>query len=203
MRKRLILMAAGAMAGFGIAKAGAQDLPKPEVFVRAEDQERARLFGKPCAEADIGRGCYRFNGRLLREIPCAYHVDAETMGSLPTDQCYKMEAPRRYRGIWIDEFEGQAFIPEGTTAPEWPRADPASPGWREQFDRAQAATIWLDVERAKLGHHRNGGRKMFIDFMGRKTMYPGQYGHMGLSGHEIIVDRVISLKVCPARGVCG
>lgn len=200
VRKWLILMAASAVAAFGIAKAGPQDfgpqdLEKPEVYARAEDQERARLLLKPCTEADVGHGCYRFDNRALREMPCAYHIAAGVIGSLPTDQCFKMEKPRRYKGIWIDEFEGQAFIPEGTAAPEWPVTDPSSPGWREQLERARAATIWLNVARVKLRHSADeGGRKMFIDFIGRKTMYPGWYGHMGMSGSEIIVDRVISLK---------
>jgi hypothetical protein len=115
-----------------------------------------------------------------------------------------MEASHHYRGVWVDEFEGQAFIPEGTTALEWPRGDVTTSEWREQFDRARAATIWLDVSRVNLGHRfRQGGRKLLIEFVGRKTMYLGYYGHMGMSGHEIIVDRVISLKECPGTGFCG
>lgn len=165
------------------------------MFLHSEDQERARLLLTPCTDADIGRGCYRAGDFVVREAPCIYHIDATTNGSLPTDQCYKMEKPRRYRGIWIDAFEGQEFIPQGATAPEWPRTDPKLPGWRAQFERARAARIWLDVERVKVGHDfSNGSRRMLIDFVGRKTMYPGWFGHMGMSGSEIIVDRVISLK---------
>ncbi len=194
-RERLAFALAFAMASFGVAKAGPLDLPKPEVFIRAEDQERARLLGNPCKKDDIGRGCYSFNGFGWREAPCTYHIDDGSIGSLPTDQCYKMEEPRRYQGIWIDAFEGQRFIPTGTTPPAWPTGDPNSPGWRAQADRAQAAAIWLDVERVKLGHDfRKGGRKMLIDFIGRKTMFPGSYGHLGMSGNEIIVDRIISIK---------
>jgi hypothetical protein len=114
-----------------------------------------------------------------------------------------MDAPRRYRGVWVDEFEGQQFIPEGTREPEWPRGDPKSPEWRKQADQAIAATIWLDVERAKLSHKwQQGGRRVFIEFVGRKTMYPGNYGHMGMSGQEIIVDSVISQRECPQTGAC-
>ena len=66
---------------------------------------------------------------------------------------------------------------------------------REPVRGPQAAAIWLDVDRVKLGHDfSNGSRKMLIDFVGRKTMFPGSYGHMGMSGSEIIVDRVISIK---------
>ncbi|ATY32246.1 hypothetical protein CVN68_09875 [Sphingomonas psychrotolerans] len=123
---------------------------------------------------------------------------------MATDQCYKMQEPRRYRGIWINDFEGQEFIPEGTTAAEWPGGDAKSPGWREGFERVRAAKIWLDVSRVKPGRGSEyDGREMLIEFIGRKTLYPGHHGHLGMSGHEIIVDRVILLKKCPKKGVCG
>ena len=179
-------------------------LPKPEAFARAEDQQRARLLTKACTEADLGRGCYRYDGRLIREAPCTYRIETGVIGSLPIDQCYKMEPARRYRGTWIDAFEGQQFIPEGTKAPEWPRGSPRTSEWRKEADRAIAATIWLDVERARLGHKwQQGGRTALIEFIGRKTMFPGNYGHMGMSGQEIIVDRVISLKECPKERTCS
>jgi hypothetical protein len=186
------------------AAVGQFSVPNPEAFAHAEDQQRARLLNKPCAEADEGSGCYRYDGRLIREFPCTHDIEAGVIGSKPTDQCYKMEAARRYRGVWVDEFEGQAFIPEGTKAPEWPRGNPGSPEWKKEADRAIAATIWLDVERVSLLHKgQRGGRKLFIEFVGRKTMYPGNYGHMGTSGQEIIVDRVISVRECPETGRCS
>lgn len=186
----------------GLASAASADFmdpPRPEVFLRTQDQQRARLLTTPCRPADVGHGCYRYDSRLIRESPCAYHIDALTIGSRPTDQCVRMEPPRRYRGIWVDAFEGQRFIADGTAPPEWPRTDPTSPGWREQAERARAAAIWLDVSRVQgVGHdYRNGPRRMAIEFVGRKTMFPGAYGHMGMSSNEIIVDRLISLK--PAK----
>ena len=177
--------------------------PEPKVFARPEDQTRARLLRKPCTEADEGRGCHRFDGRLFRDPPCTYHIEEGVLGSLPVDQCFKMEPPRRYRGVWIDEFESQRFIPEGTPAPEWPDGDLKSSEWRKQAGRAIAATIWLDVERAKLGHKwQQGGRRVFLEFVGRKTLYPGNYGHMGMSGQAIIVDTVISQRECAPIAPC-
>jgi hypothetical protein len=64
--KRLISILACATAGFGTAATGQLASPNPEVFARAEDQARAGMLGKPCTEADLGRGCYRFEGSLLR-----------------------------------------------------------------------------------------------------------------------------------------
>jgi hypothetical protein len=182
-----------ALASGSAAHAGLFDAPKPEVFARAEDRQRARLLDAPCTQADVGHGCYRLDNLIVREPPCAREIDARVMAFLPTPRCYRMDKPRRYKGVWIDEFEGQAFVPDGASAPVWPRSEPSSPGWRKEFDRARAARIWIDV--GKLPHRfRIGGRKVRIDFIGRKTLHSGAYGHFGLSGHEIIVDRVIAMQ---------
>ena len=49
MRKWLLLLATSVAAGFSVAKAGQFDLPKPEVYLRVEDQQRARLLLKQIA----------------------------------------------------------------------------------------------------------------------------------------------------------
>lgn len=194
MGKLPILLAVCAMIGFGAASADPQDLPNPESYIRPEDQERARLMTAPCTEADVGHGCDRDGGLITRRIPCTFPEDG-AWASLPTDQCNKMEEPRRYRGIWTNEFEGSAFVLEGTTPPKWPRPYRNTPEWRAQADRAIAASIWLDVGPAEFGgRYPRGARKLLIEFVGRKTMYTGHYGHFGMFGNEIIVDRVISLK---------
>lgn len=145
--QHLTLAVALVVGSYGSAVAGPLGPPRPETFVHAEDQERARLRNNPCTEADADHGCYRYNDQLFREAPCAYHIVTGIIGFLPVDQWYRMDKPRRYVGVWIDAFEGQQFIPKGTTPPEWPRTEPRSPGWREQADRAIAAAIWLDVGR--------------------------------------------------------
>lgn len=200
------MILAGLTLGVGLsaARAGPFDLPDPEVYARAEDRERARLIAEPCTKADVGRGCYRENDYLLRESPCAYRVDEETIGFLATDECYMMDPPRQYRGVWIDEFEGQRFVPEGTNPPEWPNLDSNEPGLQERFEQARLATIWLDTERVEIPRSSgSGATRYFIEFVGRQTMFPGAYGHLGMSGHEIIVDQVIALRVCAPSGPCN
>lgn len=193
-----------AAAGISTDAPGQFATPPAKVFARPEDQRRARLLGVPCAQSDEGHACYRFDGRLVRKGPCTYVIEAGVIGSLPTDKCYKMKSPRRYRGVWVDDFEGQQFIPQGTTAPQWPRGDTKSSQWRKQADAAIAATIWLDVERTTLRHEwQQGGRRLFVEFVGRETKYPGHYGHMGMSGREIIVDHLILQHDCPQTGACG
>ncbi|MDR6708346.1 hypothetical protein J2X73_002725 [Novosphingobium sp. 1748] len=204
MQLRLALTLTLATLGVAKAQSGPLDRPDPKVFARAKDQERARLMMKPCAKADIGRGCYRYDGHAFREEPCSYQIDAQTRGSLPTDQCYKMETQQRYRGVWVDVFEGQRFIPEGTSPPEWPRTGLKSSEWKEKAEQARLATIWMNANRVHFdGLTRRNGARWIIEFIGRKTMYPGSYGHFGMSGQEIIVDRVISLWECPRTGICG
>ncbi len=176
-----------------IVRAGLFDPPDPKIFARKEDRLRARLFRVPCTEADVGRGCQRSGSRMWREAPCTYATGANMIGRLPTEECYRMDKARRFSGIWIDEFEGQKFILEGMMPPEWPRTNPGSPGWKKAAERAQAASIWLDASRVKLGHSYSGHKRR-IEFIGRKTRYTGSYGHMGLSGNEIIVDRLISVE---------
>lgn len=192
---QLAFAATFATLGSSAAQKDPIDLLKPEMFVRSEDQERARHIGKPCAAADVGRGCHRYNDALWRDTPCSYLIDADTIGSLPTDQCFKMEEARRFRGVWINDFEGQAFIPEGTKPPEWPADNLDKTQWRKQFDVARAQAIWLDMSRVEASAGlRTKARKVLVEFIGRKTAYPGFYGHMGMSGHEIIVDQLISAK---------
>jgi hypothetical protein len=191
-----------ALSMLSASAAGQVDPPDPEVYLRVEDQVRARLIRQPCTEADVGHGCDRLGSKLIRRLPCTSPTGPGIIGFLPTDQCFKMEPQQRYRGLWVNEFEGQRFIAEGAAPPDWPSDDPQQPGWREQFERARSATIWLDVSRVELNYPPNG-QTFLIEFVGRKTMYPGNHGHMGLSAHEIIVDRVMSLSPCPETGACG
>lgn len=44
------------------------------------------------------------------------------------------------------------------------------------------------------------GHRYRVSFVGRKTKYPGGYGHFGLYQSEIIVDRMISLEWLSAIG---
>jgi Zn-finger nucleic acid-binding protein len=202
-RDWLRLILAFVATGVGTAAPAQFSSPDAKVFARAEDRVRARLLKKPCTEADVGRSCYRFDSFLLREAPCAYHIDAGTIGVIPTDQCYKMDVPRRYRGVWLDQFEGQQFIPEETEEPERARSNPNLRGRRKQIDQGRSAAIWLEVERVNLGHDwRHGVRRVFLEFVGRKTLYSGNHGHLGMWGHELVVDRVLSLKECPETGEC-
>ena len=184
--------------------AGASDPPDPRVYARAEDRARARSFDRPCTPADVGRGCFRENGRLVRAFPCADRAADGSVRYRREAQCYRMERARRHRGVWIDEFEGQRFVPAGTTPLPWPDPTPGTPDAREQYERVRRDRIWIDAGRFGIERRfRRMGTRRLVEFIGRRTRYPGRHGHMGMSGHLMVVDRVISVRDCAGEGVCG
>jgi hypothetical protein len=98
------------------------------------------------------------------------------------DKCVKMEPPKRWIGLWENGFESSRFCPaparecDGNTAGEY---------------------IWLSESSSVQLPAYNGEDRpplYAVEFIGRKTAYPGPAGHMGMAEQEIIVDRLISMK---------
>ncbi len=98
----------------------------------------------------------------------------EASEQLPTDQCVQMEPARVWRGQWISQYEHTVFCPEQAGQKECP-----VPNERTWLSGAIGGEI---------------GHRYFVSFVGRRTKYPGGYGHFGLYDSEIIVDRMISLE---------
>lgn len=118
--------------------------------------------------------------------------DGETIhAARPFDQCYKMQPPRRHRGIWLDEFEGSRFF-EGATDPAAVRNMIRD---RARRERRGPWGEWLEFAREdKSTLPSRNARLLAIEFIGRRTLYRGSYGHFGMSETQIIVDRVISAR---------
>ena len=122
--------------------------------------------------------------RLIREEPglteaCKAKLRRRGLAALPneTDQCFQMRKPQRWRGLWRAEFEGSQFCPEPATI-----CDPMT----------KEPKIWLDGFE-DVAREMNG--KLYrVEFVGRRTLHAGPFGHMGGSEHEIIVDRPISIE---------
>ncbi len=89
-----------------------------------------------------------------------------------------MTAPERWQGLWRNDFEGSEFCP--VPARNCP-SDPAKGG------------IWLNVPEGTRPAQGAGGLYA-IEFVGRRTREPGLFGHMGMFEHEMIVDRLISIR---------
>jgi hypothetical protein len=104
----------------------------------------------------------------------------------PTSKCYRMTEPKRWHGIWTNEFEGSRFC-------EGAKSDCPYVG----RDRRTQPQVWLGSEHSWSQKHKalaSQGTLFEIEFVGRRTLYEGSYGHMGMSDHEIVVDRIISMR---------
>jgi hypothetical protein len=112
-----------------------------------------------------------------RPFPCALeHVrnGHDVIEMQPTDLCVKMLPQQRWRGLWRDSMEGSTFCPEPAT--ECP---------------TDGESIWLDS-----GPGRGGRGDLYrVDFIGRKTMYKGAYGHFGMFDQEVVMDRAIKIEL--------
>ena len=100
--------------------------------------------------------------------------------------CYRFGPPRRMRGVWRAAFEGSEFFPGRTTPP----------------GEDETSGVWLSVDEnapLPIAVRRKGGWEhpplLLVDFVGRQTLFPGGYGHMGMSHDLIVVDRLLSARV--------
>jgi len=111
-------------------------------------------------------------------LPCSTRVGR----SIEYDRglnCIRFDPPRRFKGVWQNEFEGSYFVEGAKRA--------------SQLDEAKELT-WLDVAdnmRRELAYRDS---IVEIEFVGRKTSMPGDYGHGGLSKHEIVLEKMINYR---------
>lgn len=143
----------------------------------------------------LGYDPYRRCALPLETLPSGTQVAS----SLPDRDCLDFGPARRFNGVYFDEFEGQLLI-EGT---------PKGPPFREPSDH-----VWLEFDertvydantKALLRPDDSGKTRVFmIEFIGRKTARKGQYGHMGASQHEVLVNRVVGArKIHETSGYAG
>jgi hypothetical protein len=97
------------------------------------------------------------------------------------DQCFKFEKPRRWKGIWINQFERQRFCPN---PPE--RSCPKNSTTNQNY-------VWLEFASEPSIKPGSGG-VYELEFIGRRSVGAGVFGHFGMSPNEIIVDHIISLR---------
>lgn len=124
------------------------------------------------------------SGRGTRERPfaCSYlrtYDGVEVIEGVETDKCFQMEPPKRWKGLWNNEFEGSQFCEAPATTCRY----------------TTEGHVWLSADKSVLpGIEVGRGGLYAIEFIGRRTKYPGMYGHMGGSRHELIVDRILAIK---------
>ena len=100
-----------------------------------------------------------------------------------SDPCIKMDPPRRWRGLWFDQFEGSRFCPAPAT-----ECSAETPGDRIKLDwMVSFPPEWKGLPVNEV---------YAVDFVGQRTSVRGGYQSYN---HEIAGQRLISLKEVKAR----
>ncbi len=108
----------------------------------------------------------------------------ENIEVTPWDQCLRFTEQRRWQGVAEFGLENSRFC-----AGENDRCPPWEKGTLTWLEFAPGSTDGFKLSGAMGGYGVDR-----IEFIGRRTMYPGQFGHLGQSDYHMIVDRVTSLK---------
>ena len=99
---------------------------------------------------------------------------------------------KRFRGIWLDQFEGSRYFDGAHDAS---RVKASIRHDAKTFNANREWLGWNDQATRDLIPSAPRARLVAIDFIGRRMAYPGRYGHMGISRRAIIVDRVLSARL--------
>jgi hypothetical protein len=149
--------------------AALQELIRPESYLKPEDQAKA---------ARIRNG---YSGPM----PCEYETMERGVAVItgpPVDRCFKMTKPQHWQGLWRNNFESSQFCV--VPLERCPDDDPKG-------------FVWLNFQAPLPGvRDTPPGGVYAVDFVGRKTAYPGTYD--GGAPEEIVVDRLISVKLVKA-----
>ena len=103
--------------------------------------------------------------------------------------CADLLPAERMRGVWVTGFERSAFVPNATEPPAY--GDPSP-------DR-----IWLTFApdsppdpalRAELDKMRTTAA-VALEFIGRRSRGPGNFGHMGGAREMVRVERILSARI--------
>jgi hypothetical protein len=91
--------------------------------------------------------------------------------------CFEMTSVRRWTGLWQTGWEWSNFCPEPAKTCNW----------------MESRGTWLTFANDREPKaHRDGIYQ--IDFIGRRTVAPGNFGHLGSYDHLMIVDQIRSIK---------
>lgn len=115
--------------------------------------------------------------------------DFEVIEFVGSRACYNFHEPRVFKGIYIDEFEGQRFI-EGAMPSA--RYAPKDKVWLEIDEKSD-----LSAARQIVSRKKKGTGIWLIEFEGQKAIQTrgGGFGHFGMSEDLVIVDKVLSAQL--------
>jgi hypothetical protein len=101
----------------------------------------------------------------------------------PQDGCFEMQPAKRWRGLWNAGWEWSNFCPEPV---------------RKCPIRADRGDIWLEFANPKAEPNHPDG-VFSVEFIGRRTAKAGGFGHLDQYDHEILIDRLISIRKIPGE----
>jgi hypothetical protein len=109
-----------------------------------------------------------------------------------TETCFRMTEAQKWTGLWRGEFEESRFCADGPVRPAEMCDDYYYGG----------GSAWLNgnlgLPEAPIGDLVQSGLYR-VEFIGRRTLYPGNFGHLGGYDYEIFVDQPISIRKVPDR----
>jgi hypothetical protein len=109
------------------------------------------------------------------------------------EHCYRFEKQRRWSGIIVqNDYYESAFYPgRAGFASEPPHSSRyAVAGLPPRHECQSALCRPLDGDAPD--EDRPPPKAFAVEFIGRRTAVEGRYGHMGIFGHQIIVDRLLA-----------
>ena len=117
---------------------------------------------------------------------CTEKVRAGGERAMPkrTEDCFEMTPQRRWSGLWRAALEGSQFCPDEAGRPA-----------KECAFKEGTTMTWLEPR----SDYTPNGILYQVNFVGRRTARPGHFGAYGFYQHEIVVDRMISMKRVPER----
>lgn len=126
------------------------------------------------------------DGALYDDLPSDACMPKVGTGIDPkyAEECRRMSEPKRWRGLWRRGFELSLFCPEPA-----PKCTMEEMG-KEPVFWFGSSSSWP----AELEKKAQSGRLFRVEFIGRRTIYRGMHGHMGIFDHEIVVDQMISMQ---------
>lgn len=140
----------------------------------------ALLLLSGCAKAPVDcRALDRPKGKLLDCFNRSAGLDAARAEL----RCLPFSPPERMHGIWTVALESSAFHEKATRLTPSLYADLGT--WLAVGD--PPATVTASMQGA-------GPQAFAVELIGRRSLCPTGYGHLGVSANEIIVVRFLSLR---------
>lgn len=114
--------------------------------------------------------------------PCFRTVNGKP-GRLRDEECYRFAEPERMSGVVYLYFD---------------RAGQFYPGLKQEPNDEASSEVWVNLDPSIITDEMLDGCEhcnLYLEFVGRRTLVSGRYGHMGACEHLVVIDQVLIIKV--------